>query len=365
MQKIDPIINGNDIFQSVLCKYSDSITNINEAVSLIQEIVDETEGWVIVDFLDYGGWDKLTKVEVDISQGLLFLIDNEVDAKGFVKKAPPFTSRDGLVLKFKDLKTYSSQKLSGIFLRGYTLQEKNIKKIFSRNSTDLQIIENRNFAISLERISNNINESLDILNCPIYSVAIIPKNSPLSAGDSQELLFTINFHDCLKRLQLKKSQLLNVPANDEDSLCEKANTGRRIFEFILKIECCLIEHKVSFIGYERKVSASFKKDYDKLLLGDLRKLINDFKPDNRKSDLLKIVLTSNKLSHDSGEPIQKQEVIDLFDLMIDYCLELTEIIKDHSRVNNYYTSRLKKVTRDNIHLKTISFSDVKIKESSK
>ncbi|GAL86068.1 hypothetical protein MYP_3297 [Sporocytophaga myxococcoides] len=347
--KKNPIENGNEIFEDILKEYPEQIFDIETAAQLLINVIKETEGLVIVDFLDYGGWDRLNKCHIDKDNGLIYLIEEEDTDAGY---------RDGLVLKFKDLLSYHSNILSGIFLRGYALKRKNIKKILNNGKCNFSFKEVKNFALTIEKTTDAVLESYDVLNSPIYSVAIIPKNTSLCADRSQELLFKINFNECMQRLQKRRLQLLEIDKSDEDSICEKANTARRIFEFILKIECCLIEHKVSFWGFENTGSASFKEDYSELLLGPLQAMVKRYKPKNRQDELTKIINIGNKLSHDSGEAIDKKEAIDLYDLMIEYTKELLELIKDHSLATDHYTCNLKKIQYDGPPLQILKLSDI-------
>lgn len=329
--KRDPITQGNDIFIEIIKKYPDLIRDESIAISLIKQLIDKTDNWVIVDFLEYGGWDRLSDIYTD-DFGHVILIQDSI----------PNQLKSGLIFKFKDIIAYQSEAISGIFIRGFTLKENYVKKTFNQNAKSFEIIDKRNFSVDFERKVNETEESFTVLNAPLYSVAIIPKNTPLGPQHSQEVLFLINFDRCLRRLKERKILLKKISQDDEDSICEKANTGRRVFEFVLKIECCLIEHNVSFLGYEKDIEATFKKDYDKLLLGDLKKLVKDFKPSNRQSELNDIISISNKLSHDSGHAIHKHEAEKLLDLMIDYTSELLILVGEFKKLNFYYTKNLKK-----------------------
>lgn len=362
---MDPIKEGNDIFINVLSHFEEQINNIDIAHKLISEIIDQTNGWVIVDFIGYGGWDALKRVEVDSSNGYLYLIEGESDENGMPilhNEAKKINYRSGLAFHFKDLIQFSGKNLSAVFLRGYAVKKKTIKKRFSKNSTNFKTsdFEKRHFRLQFERIKDSVKESFDVHNTPIYSTVIIPKNTPLSYGDSQELLFAINFEICNLRLNQRLSQLRTVETNDEDSICEKVNTGRRIFEFVLKIECCLIKDKVFLMDYEvDESSTEFDKDYSELMLGDLTKLVNPFKPSNRQKDLNVIIRKSNKLSHDSGEPIIHSEAIELLQLLVDYTTELSNILKDHKLLTKHYSSNFKKRKIENSpNIKTLNFSDL-------
>lgn len=362
---MDPIEKGNDIFIDILSKYPEQSNDLRCAQILLTDLIKATHGLVIVDFIGYGGWDSLKQVQSDSKNGYLYLIDRESDKNGMPilygeKKAIHY--RSGLILHFKDFIQFSGKNLSGIFLRGYAVKEKTVKKNFSKGCTDFKILdyEKRHFRIQFERKIDSINESFDVHNTPIYSIAIVPKNTPLSYHDTQEILFAINFEISSNRLRQRLSQLQQVAIHDEDSICEKVNTGRRIFEFVLKIECCLIKDKVFLMDYiVDKKSPDFDKDYTELMLGDLSKLVHPFKPKNRQKDLNSIIRKSNKLSHDSGEPIIHSEAIKLFQLLLDYTLELSKALKDHKLLTAHYSTNFeKRKIERNPNFKIISFPDL-------
>jgi hypothetical protein len=357
----DPIEHGNAIFDDILKNYPSQISDFNQAKLLLENVINATQGWVIVDFLDYANWDRLTRIEVDNSNALFYLIEHEAGEHGQIETNPTKGHRDGLILKFKDMVTYHSELFSAICIRGYTLKKNLVRKILTKGSTEFSIptFRHRNFAFTVERTFNKIKETFDVLNSPIYSVAILPKNTYLGSDESQELLFTLNFNNCLERLLKRKEQLMLADNDDEDTICEKANTGRRIFEFVLKIECCLIEHYAFLLGYDAKNQASFPNDYDKLSLGILSGLIKKNKPINRQQDLEKIISFCNELSHDSGHAIIKDEAIDLFDIMISYTSELVELIKSHKNIEKHYRNNSGTIDITS-KLKTIKFSDIKL-----
>lgn len=334
---MDPILLGNTIFQEIIKDYPNQIKDPFEAVSLLERIIHETRGLAILDFIDYGGWDKISSVSYDENDNVFHLYWHENGQEG--KRG---SSRDGLCFVFQELVTYSNDSLSGIFFRGYSIKKNKIRKILSNHGDDLTIEKNRNFFCEFKRTVNFVKESFRFLNSPIYSFAIIPKNTILKPSDSQELLFEMNFQYCIDRLRNRQVQLLQTDQYDCDTICEKANTGRRYFEFVLKIECCLVEHHVSFLGFEKTKEAKFKKEYNKMMLGDLKGVLLDFKPENRQKALGEIVQISNKLSHDSGEEINKIEATRLFELMIDYTAELVDLVKDYFDLKKHYTQNLEK-----------------------
>jgi hypothetical protein len=203
-----------------------------------------------------------------------------------------------------------------ILLRGYAIKDKEIKNIF-RGASELKILDNKdNFSKRVIFKKDNHWQVLDCLNTPIFSVIIIPKNCGASSSDSKKVLYSYNLHESLVRLNKIKNELENEELKDTDIICEKSNSVRRVFEYVLKVECCY---------RYRQINA--KKDYSDLMLGDLIGLIKEFREDHLREILNKITIWSNELSHESGKPITKEKALLLVFLTISYTALLRAEIK--------------------------------------
>lgn len=112
---------------------------------------------------------------------------------------------------------------------------------------------------------------------------------------------------------------------DEHEICGKANTIRRIFEMVLKIECCFLEEYAYKFDIDEH-SFRFKKDYSDQKLGDLIKIIRPAKDEQQIQILNKIRDLSNELSHDTGKKVTKTKGIELARLAFDYVEELQKRI---------------------------------------
>lgn len=338
----DPITEGNKIFNDVLSQHSQHIVDITDAKNLLCEIIKKSNKSVLVDFISCGGWDHLTDVEIDIEHNLLYLIDENyrVEESDYKNTSP--NVKTGCVIKFKELIHFYNSKTSAIFLRGYTFKKKDIKKHFIRDSTEFNFNNEfkENFSIAFKSVKAGSVEELVVYNTPIYSISILPFDTYYHAYSmSQNLIFEINFLVCNTFLKETKTKLLETEKNDENTICEKINTGRRYFEFALKIECCLIEAKVPFWSYDGAKQIKFPNDYCHLTFGDLIKLIKPYVNTDLGVILNKIVVGSNLLSHDSGYPIIYNDALDIISLMIDYVSEIEKIIYKRDQLIARYTSK--------------------------
>lgn len=140
-----------------------------------------------------------------------------------------------------------------------------------------------------------------------YAVAILPKNTTASSADSTYILFVTNIAQIQQRLGVIIEALEHIEDNYVDQICEKANTGRRLLEQILKLECCYHDLKP-------------KKPYQHLELGQLLSLLKFLHEDSERSVLTECTKLANELSHDSGLPVEKDKAKLLLALIQSYLL---------------------------------------------
>jgi len=324
---MDPIKEGVKIFKDVVEKVGIEHTrDIKEAKRFLDALVDATRGLVIVDFLDARNWDKIEKIEILEKEGYLFFhwhdyrtIEEHPDDKMMRQMVFPGNLYSALI-HFNELRIVPTDYFPLILLRGHAIKDKEVKKLFP-DALEFAIRDDEdNF--SKKAIVKRAHgwELYDCLNTPIFSVIIIPKNCGASSGDSKDVLYSYNLHDALSRLDKVKTELEQENLTDPDVICEKANTVRRIFEYVLKVECCYRYRQISV-----------KKDYSDLLLGDLIGLIKEFREDYIKDMLTKIVIWANELSHDSGKPIRREKA-SLLTLM---AMTYTDLLKQEIKLNPY------------------------------
>lgn len=312
---MDPIKNGNEIFLNVAKSFSFEQTNdISEAKKFLDLLLKETKGLVIVDFLDAGNWDRLDGVFVDEENKLLFLnwhdyrgkkeSEHEKEMRQIVFPANLYSC----YLHFNELRIVKTKLFPLILFRGYAIKEKEIKKHLQLSNTEYEIEKKgNNFSTRIIRKKNEEWEIYDCLDTPIFSLIIIPKNIRFSSTDSKKILFSYNLYDALVRFERIEKEIKRIQEEDKDKICEMANTARRIFEYVLKVECCY-----------RYRQFELKKDYSDLMLGDLIKLIKEFREEPIYELLKMITLQSNELSHDTGKPITLDKAKNMIRLAIIY-----------------------------------------------
>jgi len=295
--------------------------SIEQATELLKKLRNDTNGLVIVDFLDSECYDCIGGVESD--NGFLKILWKDFGtANGEGKKCSEGLSLNSTLIKFKELRIEKTQRFPVFILRGYALKDKEIKKYLEKDSTEFKIYDFQdNFSKMVMRKINGLYETYRCLNTPIFSMIIIPKNGNISSSSSKKRLFYYNLSDSIVRLNKVKGELENEELVDADLICEKANSIRRILEYLLKVELCYRSSKLNV-----------KKDYSMLMLGELTSLIKPFINETINDLLRQIVVLSNELSHESGKPIKRETVLALSQMTIFYADRLQSIINR----NPYY-----------------------------
>jgi hypothetical protein len=293
---MDPITDGTAIFKNLAENFGNKkITQLSEIKRFFSELIKQTDGWVILDFLDTGNWDKIEAFELS-DDGLLTLVwhdyrtaEESEDDKEIRSMVFP-ASLYSLGISINSIVPIVGEKVAIFLLNGYAKTEKEINKIYKEGTSEYKVFNNSFFE---KRIVRKISEHWEVIDyhcTPIYSLAIIPKKSRISSFDSKRVLYTYNIQDLVQRLALVIEALDTVDTTNYDLICEKVNTARRILESALKIECCYREIEI-------------KEDYSKLLLGPLLNYVKVLKDEDFQPVLGKMAELLNEFSHDSGKPI--------------------------------------------------------------
>lgn len=327
---MDPLKEGDKIFAELAKRFDDKIiTDIDKAAAFLESLLEKTQGLVIVDFLDTGNWDCIDGLEADSKNGLLFLHwrdyrkSSETEEEALARKMAFPADLYAAMIHFNEIRIVDTSKCPLLFVRGYALKDKEIKKHLGKGSQDFELFDDRKFfSKTVIRKYDGTLQLIECFNTPIFSMVILPKNSKLRPWDSKHILYQYNLLDCRQRLWKVRKDFENGGLTDCDVICEKANTVRRILENTLKIECCY-----------RFDQINVKKDYSDLRLGDLIKILKPVWDENIKNLFKKPTIFLNELSHDSGKPVDKELAGVLPLLSITYIEFLrSEIQLKHDRI---------------------------------
>lgn len=335
MEKLDPVCDGSRIISNIFKEYDKKeITDLKILDKFLARLIYDMKGLLIFDFLDSGNWDNWGSYHIDYKKGYVIFnwhsYMNSSDINSYIKNTKAKHSYpisiSSIMVHFKDLQMEVIGKLPIITIRGYVLKEKEILNYFKTFDESAKIIkeDKKNFHTAIELNRGEYTQDCICYDTPIYSILIIPKDNAGPVSDSLVILFLYNYLNCYKRIE-KASKAFNRDL-DEDEICEKANTIRRIFEFVLKIECCFHgQLNFEMLFTERSKSFNFRSDYSDIGLGDLISLLKPVKNDNEKQELNLIVRLSNELSHDSGKPVTKEKGDDLIQMTTKYIDNLIKL----------------------------------------
>ncbi len=330
MDRADYIIaNGSKIISNIFDELNTStISDLKLLDVFFSRLLNETDGLLIVDFMDAGNWDYIGSYSIDYEKGYLTLywqrkqVDDEIIYSDNYKQR-----RTSLMLHFKELRYDRIHNFPFISLQGYAVKKKEALSYLNRKNKHVTFVDERkaNFNSLYNFESEDCLERCYFYDTPIYSMIILPKDTAGSTNLSQFTIFYYNYLKCHERLRNIETSLVEKNLN-EDELCEKSNTIRRIFELILKIECCY-QGEGSFNSKHSQSHYQFKHEYSDVLLGSLISILKDIKSEKEKMTLNSIVRLSNELSHDSGKKVEKEKVYELLNLVDGYLLANGEELK--------------------------------------
>lgn len=298
--------HGLDFFQEFADIYNDTIIDLETAERFFKDFMEQTKGWVIVDFLDTDNWDCIRKVEVDKQNGLIWFYwqipSGDPLEEKMRKMVFPF-GYYGMCLKFDNIRFLKGKRnrCFGIIVNGYTIRERNIKGFTKDGGWEIKGMDATSsfFSTSVVREKDGVFQHWRFMNTPISSFWIIPKQLNVHPQDSEKLLYIHGVEKCEKNLKLALEKTKGVDKLGKEEQRKEIKTAahdmRTVAESLFKLIMCFHQEK-----YQYKVS-----NYDDLMLhnltGPLKKTI--YKQDFEQNRIDEIPRLANDLSHDSGNPV--------------------------------------------------------------
>lgn len=293
-----PLKASSKIFLEVAKKFDNqTIAGSTNVAAFFAELQDRLGGLVILDFLDMANWDRIEKYSIEPESGILTLTwhdyrdktesEDEKESRQMFLPASLYQC----ALHINSIVPIIGKSTAVFLINGYAKTEKEIRKLYSPNADDFKILDNSFFEKRVVRRINGHFEVIDFHCTPIFSLAIVPKQSGLGSHHSKNILYAHNFQQAIGRLNSVVNALDSMINPSPDDIAEKVNTARRIMEFILKVECCSRELRVN-------------KNYSMALLGDLISVLKPTKEEHIQTLLARFVEYANEFSHDSGKPVE-------------------------------------------------------------
>lgn len=292
-----PIDQSAQIFRELADRFGDKpITDHKKILDLFAELERRLGGLVILDFLDMSNWDKIEGYHIDPATGILTLVWHDyrnagesIEEKEMRQMAFP-ASLYACALQLNSVVPIIGKSVAVFLLNGFAKTEKEIKAIYRPSADELKVLDNSFFEKRVVRKADGHFEVIDFHCTPLFSLAIVPKQSGIGSHHSKDILYSFNIRNALARIQATIASLESLGPSESDEIAEKVNTVRRIMEFLLKVECCSRELKLS-------------KNYSQVLLGDLIAQVRPHREQSVQALLGKFAELANEFSHDSGKPI--------------------------------------------------------------
>ena len=307
----DVVEHGLYYFQEFADLYNDSVEDINTAELFFNDFMNETNGWVIMDFLDTDNWDRIKKIEVDKQNGLVWFywqIPSGDPVDEYMMRMVFPLGYYGMCLKFDNVRFVKDKrdKCIGIIVNGFTIREKNIKGFAKNGGWEIKNINAGEsfFSTSLIREKDGVFQHWRFINSPISSFWIIPKKLNIHPQDSEKLLYLFGANKCekdIKTAMCKVKGLVKLGSEEQRKVIKSAaHDMRTAAESLFKLILCFYQE-----DHHYKLG-----NYDDLLIGTLtgplKKTI--YTQDFEQEKINEIPRLANDLSHDSGNPVNIKDL---------------------------------------------------------
>ena len=249
-------------FMNVFEKFSiHETSDINIAKQIIETIIEETNSWVVVDFLGSENFDHLDYVEND--DEILKLYWNYSSGNN-IYPIPPHNTRIDIAFEKLELIKYAENDVA-IALKGYYRNKKEVKNYYHNQEKISKMYSNDEIKWSLfyhelnfDKKQRGSTENFNVTFLPwrYYNILILPKENLPSVGDTTKILILKNLFDIENTLKSTMNEFKTNYLEDEEFITMYGNRFRKIVEKLLK-----------FILLASKIM--FKENYEKDMLGSI------------------------------------------------------------------------------------------------
>ena len=358
-KKMSVIKYGTDIFQEFADIYNDNINNIDIAYEFFSDFIKETNGLVIVDFLDTDNWDCIRKIEVDKQSDLIWfywqvLHNNPIE--DMTRKMILPIDYYGLCLKFKNVRFIRNKKgkCLGICVNGYTIKNKTIQNYAKKDGWEIKYIDQKSsfFSTNIVRMKDNITQYWSFINTPISSFWIIPKSLKIHPQDSEKYLYQIGIVkiETMIKNAFEQIKLIKKLKIDQQEITLKTigNEMRNSAENLFKLINCFYHEQ-----------NNINEDYDNLYLGELTKPLKKtiYTSDLEVNMINDIIKIANDLSHDSGNPVKIDNIGKLYINLIYFVKDFKNRIQKDRNIDVPQITKPSPEKYIKEHFKEICFKD--------
>ncbi|MPQ44502.1 hypothetical protein [Clostridium tarantellae] len=324
IEKLDAILKpkvysydmSEQLFIDVWEKYGKpkEIIDIKKINEIFQEIAKLSKGQILIDHYSSINFDHITRIEFKEPYIFIHWKDfNDLRKKYLDKSITEEEMRDWkiwgysthnyMMMHIDKIKFIQYKNHIYILILSNLIPEKEVKKQLLKNNEKINVEDNieelySEYMFFEGNKSDFIKHICVVSNLPYYTCLIQPKENCNEAIYSKFILLKETFNNINERMKNVKKLLLSLEESDNDAIIAQGNSIRRIFEYSLKHFC--VYKEIDLKIYEK---------YGHVTLGDLKKVLKENYLDINQS----IINTANKLSHDSGITVRRQEVLEFWE----------------------------------------------------
>lgn len=171
----------------------------------------------IVDFIDRGSWDSISKI----------------DFKGESRQLEMAWTHSWLYHASVESVFISEYKQAFfVLLKAYYQDKKLINRLYSARCRSYTISNFGDYMLEVERVTRTGEEFIQIPNINCYTTTIMlrpPSGSPVSNCTSELLMHEVNLMLAINKFSSLLAELEHINEYERDALQEKGNTARRYF----------------------------------------------------------------------------------------------------------------------------------------
>ena len=328
-----------EMFTALADKYGDSINTLQKAEEFFDDFFKQTNGVVIVDYLDSDNDDRIEKVAFDHNNGLMTIYTRLPEKDPVLRKmrrmALPFDSYSILVrcknVRFVRVK---DNKCMAIIVNGYTMHRNMVKAYANSIGSKIVRMDEKGSFFTTNVIMNNNadNEYLRAMTTPITSFWIIPKGLMIHPQDSDKYLYLYNTEMLYKRImriwrRLDESMKSTDDIDEqEDFIKMYGNQLRCVAEGLFKLVTCFYFEKYECRERDREYNNRFLGD----VVAPLKKHV--YKSQMEMDYLAKIARTANELSHETGLPIKYSDLEEMYNNIMFFILDFKEKVDNQDNI---------------------------------
>lgn len=280
--------------------------NVNTEIrewSLIKDVItffmDNDEGSPIVDFIDVSNWDSVESYSFNDELRLIEMVWHDYKSPENDLEISVFGAHKiKCEIIIESVVITGNQGVPVVLLKGFYRDKKEINKTYNTKCSDYLLHSYHPFSWeAIKVVKKDIHRTI-IPNINCFTTSLVPNCARfISANDSKKVMYDYNLKVVSDKVVKIIGIIGDIEDDDQDELQAKGNTVRKHFENALKI-------------LNLKAGIEFKDDYQKLMLGNLSKIITNFDAvSSIDIKLPRVIDILNACSHDSGIHISKDDLM--------------------------------------------------------